>query len=264
MEKSRKGLNNLLYYHTKAIRKVFVYKFFYKHYCRLFLQPSDIKATPIIINNRNRYTYLKDLIDWLDTNGYTNYYVIDNDSTYGPLLQYYQTKLAERVFYLNKNVGHLAFWETGLNLKFINQYFIYTDSDVLPALRHQPRLVERYFKVLHQYAFAEKVGSALQLDDLPDQFEFKQQVVAHETGYWQNQIDTNHYRAPIDTTMALYLPNSFGPGKWKMHIRIAGDCLIRHQPWYIDSQQKASEELYYIREATAPTHWTKFDHLQTL
>lgn len=225
------------------------------------LRPKDLKSVPIIINNRNRYTYLKDLIDWLDQNGYKNYYVIDNASSFPPLLEYYQTKLSGRVFHLPKNVGHLSYWKTGINLKFLGQYYIYTDSDVLPALEQVPDFVEHYFKMLHQYPYADKVGSALKVDDLPDCFEHKQDVLDYYTCYWKSRIDKDIYRVPIDTTMALYLPNYYGVGKWKKevtHLRIAGDYILRHQPWYIDSRNKDEEELYYIHHATTSTYWTSY------
>ena len=38
---------------------------------------KDIKNIPIIINNRNRLTYMLQLIDWLKKNGYSNIYIID-------------------------------------------------------------------------------------------------------------------------------------------------------------------------------------------
>ena len=46
---------------------------------------------PIIINNRNRYTFLKLMIEQLTSFGYKHIYILDNDSTYPPLLEYYKT-----------------------------------------------------------------------------------------------------------------------------------------------------------------------------
>lgn len=71
----------------------------------------DVKNIPIIINNRNRLTYMKMLISSLEKRGYNNIYIIDNDSTYPPLLDYYSKECIYPVFYLNKNVGYNALWD---------------------------------------------------------------------------------------------------------------------------------------------------------
>ena len=254
-------VNPVLSANSKAIRKFPVYKALYKKFCTRYLRPKDLKTIPIIINNRNRYTYLKELIDWLDRNGYRNYYVIDNASSYPPLLDYYRTRIQGRVFFLSKNVGHLSFWKTGLNLKFLGQYYIYTDSDLLPDLDRIPDFIEKYFQVLHQFPFADKVGSALKTDDLPDCFEHKQDVLSYYACYWEHRVAPDIYQVPIDTTMALYLPNYYGVGKWNKeisHLRLAGRHILRHQPWYIDSRNKSQEELYYIAQATTSTYWTSY------
>ena len=52
---------------------------------------TDYHDIPVIINNFNRLEYLKKLIESLEIRGYRNIYIIDNLSTYPPLLQYYNT-----------------------------------------------------------------------------------------------------------------------------------------------------------------------------
>ena len=67
--------------------------------------PSNKKSifdTPIIINNYNRLEYLKDLIAWLESAGMKKIYIIDNLSTYPPLLEFYK-KIKYTVFKLDKN-----------------------------------------------------------------------------------------------------------------------------------------------------------------
>lgn len=50
---------------------------------------SDAHDIPIIINNYNRLTMLKKLIDSLTSRGYTNIVILDNQSAYPPLLEWY-------------------------------------------------------------------------------------------------------------------------------------------------------------------------------
>ena len=87
------------------------------------------KEVPIVINNFNRLTSLKKLIGGLESRGYRNIHIIDNASSYPPLLEYYST-CPYPVYMLHKNVGHLAVWETGLYKMFTDSYFAYTDSDL--------------------------------------------------------------------------------------------------------------------------------------
>ena len=88
----------------------------------------NYKDIPIIINNYNRLEMLTKLIHSLESKGYHNLYIIDNQSTYPPLLEYY-TRLPYPVYMLNKNVGHLSLWETGIFKQFKDSYYAYTDSD---------------------------------------------------------------------------------------------------------------------------------------
>lgn len=63
---------------------------------------SDAHDIPIIINNYNRLTMLKKLIDSLTSRGYTNIVILDNQSTYPPLLEWY-AKCQFEVIRLPKN-----------------------------------------------------------------------------------------------------------------------------------------------------------------
>src|SRR5437868_3993687 len=83
---------------------------------------SSAKQIPIIINSRNRLTYMKQLIGAMEKRGYTNIYIIDNASTYPPLLKYYET-CPYHIFRLEQNVGHLALWKTDIHKRFIRDYY---------------------------------------------------------------------------------------------------------------------------------------------
>ena len=54
----------------------------------------DAKQIPIVINNFNRLGYLKRLIASLESRGYKNIHIIDNNSTYPPLLEYYEKQVS--------------------------------------------------------------------------------------------------------------------------------------------------------------------------
>ena len=51
---------------------------------------NGVSSIPIIINNYNRYSAFIKLVDWLSSAGFVNIIVLDNQSTYPPLLEYYK------------------------------------------------------------------------------------------------------------------------------------------------------------------------------
>src|SRR6187402_3149480 len=239
-----------------SISNVSVLKYIYRKIVFLS-RKKDFKNIPIYINNRDRCTYLKEFITWLKNNGFTNYYVIDNDSTYEETLTYYENELKGRVMYLNENVGHWAIWNNLIYLKHPFSFYIYTDSDIVPVVQNYPDLFKDLYEALRSNSFALKSGSAIAIDGIPDFYSKKEKVLTCESPYWQNKIGENIYRAGVDTTLALYMPLWHGVGRWSSHIRVGGNCEIKHQPWYIDDEVINKENDYYVAHAQTSTHWTK-------
>ena len=84
------------------------------YYVREKISPSRFKSgkeIPIIINNFNRLSSLLRLIDALTSCGYTRIYILDNASTYPPLLSYYESCPFE-VIRLGRNLGFKALWKS--------------------------------------------------------------------------------------------------------------------------------------------------------
>lgn len=217
----------------------------------------DSKKIPIVINNFNRLIYLKQQIERLEALGYTNIYLIDNDSTYPPLLEYYD-QLPYTIFMLNRNVGHLSLWKTIIFKWFEHDYYVYTDPDILPGDDCPADFMEYFKSLLNTYPEYCKVGFALAIDDLPDHFGDKQKVKNWENMYWQLKMeaDSGIYIAKIDTTFALYRPGAKG-GWWIPALRVAGQYTARHLPWYRDSTVIDKEEQYFIDHASRSSSWYK-------
>jgi hypothetical protein len=199
---------------------------------------------PIIINNRNRYTFLKQMIEQLQSFGYQNIYVLDNDSTYPPLLDYYKV-IPAKVIYLKQNVGYKALWETNTFEQFKNQFYVYTDPDILLQKNCPRDFVYHLYKELIKYSNKEKAGVALKIDDLPEYYSHKQIAIDNEKPFWEKEISENVYDAPVDTTLALYKPLAFGNAEECEAIRLAGKIAAHHLTWYLDSNNLSEEELYY-------------------
>lgn len=215
------------------------------------------KEIPIIINNYNRLFFLKKLIDSLNRRGYYNIYIIDNNSTYPPLLEYYDT-CPFKIFRLEYNAGYLALWKTGLFKQFERSYYVYTDSDMQIETFCPDDFMQKFISIMQKYPFSQKVGFGIRIDDLPDCFENKKQVIEWENQYWKKEVCQGVYLAQIDTTFALYRPFNGGPANSRYETYRTGfPYLIKHLPWYINSSNLDEEEKYYINSITKSTHWSQ-------
>lgn len=208
-----------------------------------------IYSIPIVINNFNRLTFLLQQIRFLEGCGFTNIVIVDNNSTYPPLLKFYEsckyTVIRERT-----NYGHLAFWKSGLYNKYKWNYFVYTDSDVVPVEECPKNFIEYFKSVLDENYHLDKVGFGIKIDDLPDSFALKEIIINHERRFWETEVAPGIYRAQIDTTFALYKPFSdlrFGEASTQPAYRLGYRYLIRHLPWYTDSQNLSEEEKFYLQ-----------------
>ncbi len=235
-----------------------------KIYIRIALEylfgrtPKDFKSIPIIINNFNRLTTLEILIQDLKVRGYHNIHIIDNKSEYPPLLDFY--KNSDLIVYrLNRNIGFKAIWKSNLWYKFMFEYYCYTDSDLSLCKDCPDDFLEKFYNMLKKYPKVHKVGFSLKIDDLPDCFDQKEEVINWESKYFKVEKEPNIFIAPIDTTFAMYRPFS------KRGKRDGTDEILRmgfpyqchHLPWYNDSKNLNEEESYYIQSLGKPTHWSK-------
>lgn len=218
----------------------------------------DPKSIPIIINNRNRYSFLKLQIQSLEKRGYTNIYIIDNASSYAPLLHYYDTECPYTIFRLKQNMGHLALWKSDLIKQFRNRYFVYTDPDIVLDEGCPSDFMARFVSIMKKHPLVEKVGFSLRIDDIPACFAKKQQVIDWESQFWKRKIADNPplYKAAIDTTFALYRPYYIcGCNLHSPHIRSGAPYLAKHMPWYNDSAHLTEEERFYIQHCETITTW---------
>ena len=227
------------------------------------LSPSkvgdDIHKIPILINSFNRLTTLKALIASLEARGYKSIYILDNKSTYPPLLEWYRTTPYE-VIYLPENLGFKALWRHKPTRKrFTNDYYILTDADVVLDKDCPDDLIERMYDLLkNHYPYAFKIGPSIRIDDLPDHYDRKQEVLAWEKRFFEQPTAHDQlYRAPIDTTFALYRPRIGLSRRPSLEAyRMAAPYQIVHCPWYEDSKHPTEEETYYKSHCVHVTAWS--------
>lgn len=240
--------------------KMFRYPLFARYYrIRELLSPSKIvsdKDIPIIINNFNRLTTLLKLINALSERGYDNIYIIDNNSTYPPLLDYYE-KCPYKVFRLIQNLGFKALWKSGLSKQLCQDYYIYTDSDVVPVKECPADFINTIFTLLKKYKYAYKIGLSLRIDNLPDHYLFKQKVIDAEKKDNLVKNEDGLYRRPTDTTFAIYRPRvKLSRSRYAEAYRTDFPYEIEHLPWYVNTENPTEEEIYYTQHCSKPTTWS--------
>lgn len=224
-------------------------------------QYFDPKKTPVIIINYNQLFYLKQQIDFYLSRGFKNIVVIDNKSTYSPLLEYYETiKDKVTIEYQAKNAGHLVFFKSPeLQKKYTQGYYIITDADIVPNHKLPENFMNILIKKLFKYSGRiTKIGFALRLDDIPDSYPLKENVLNWESQFWQKEAEKDMYFADIDTTFALYTPNYVpDPNKrvFMNAIRMAGNFTSKHGGWYLDMNHLTDEQRFYIKTSSNSNSW---------
>ncbi|AQS51406.1 hypothetical protein PAEH1_07285 [Paenalcaligenes hominis] len=153
----------------------------------------DFFQTPIFIIVFNRLEALRPVVSWLEQAGYKNIHLIDNASTYPPLLDYLAAS-PHHVHTMQENHGHLVLWKSGQFDHIIqHQPFVLNDCDVLPSKNCPADVVERLAAILARYKNFTKVGLSLHIDDLPAHYAHKQQVIEWETPFWSTPSRTARY-----------------------------------------------------------------------
>lgn len=212
---------------------------------------------PIFIISRDRLSCLQQLVAWLEKAGHERIYIVDNDSTYEPLLEWYKTTPHE-ILWQYGNTGHNGIWYNGTIEKVAgDDYFVVTDPDVVPTEECPLDAVDYFKSLLDRFPDRTKAGFSLKIDDLPDHYKFKNEVIAHEGNYmsWGDPRE-NFVFAPIDTTFALYLP--YASPDISFSVRTKAPYEARHLPWYIDSNNIDQEEKYYREHmSTTVNSWNQ-------
>lgn len=218
---------------------------------------GNAKDVPIAILCRDRVTPLRQLLDWLDAAGYTQTILVDNASTFPPLVEFLTGQSEREVMHLADNLGHLAPWTSAeVRDRLKTGPYVVTDCDIVPDESCPYDVVEHLAGVLSAQPDASKAGLGLRIDDLPDSYALKKAVIEWESPFWELEISPQVFYAPIDTTFALYRPGvEEGHGLFRA-LRTGPPYVARHLSWYADSSSPTAEERYY-REHADPSlvHW---------
>jgi hypothetical protein len=217
-------------------------------------RPRHASELRVVINSHDRLAYLERQLAWLEEFGFRRILILDNDSTYPPLLEFYR-RTKHEVVPLGKNLGPYALWKHPIFDQVRGDYYVYTDPDIVAAETCPKDFLELFFDTLAHHPLYEKVGFGLRIDDLPEHYDKRVEVQAWEAQFWTKPYAQHLYEATIDTTFALYRPFAAG-GYWARALRTAGPYQAHHLPWYEDSRNPSDEERFYRAHLTqGASHW---------
>lgn len=164
---------------------------------------------PLIIPNYNQLTYLKNLVLWWKWYYPDNeIYILDNASTYQPLLDFYDTVDFTVVRYSENDCpGNLR--------KFLDEvdfeWYAICDPDIMPHPSVPPNFLEIFKNAIE--AGYHHAGFDLITDDLPDWLHKKESIIYDENLCRLEAVKFNGYngfRGAIDTTFCLYRGSNGG------------------------------------------------------
>lgn len=211
---------------------------------------DDWRDVPIFINVRDRVGVMKKLIDWLIDADYKNLIVLDNDSTYPKLLEYYselEKNSSVKIIRLKKNLGYKALWQSNILEKLnISTPYVYTDPDVVPHEKCPKDFVLTLYEILNSHREFRKIGPSLIWED----------ITFYDKKFWQRAeknferqapINKNLCYANVDTTFALY--SNTRNYSLRFSLRTLENMRVRHLPWYFNYDKLSDDEKYYIEHA---------------
>jgi hypothetical protein len=208
---------------------------------------------PVIINNRNFLTWPKAMVERIkEYDGVGEIIIVDNDSTYPPLLEWYATNPC-RIERLNDNLGRGAPWVSEVVKKLNGVPYILTDPDM--GLEDTPDDTLLYLFDKLNTLQLDKVGLGLDWQIVEKKSPYYERLNLYEKSRWSNSPvkDGVHTEVQIDTTFALYNVDHYFIGGGSTTF----PYVARHYPWEfsIEEARNSEEFMYYMDNATSASSY---------
>ena len=215
------------------------------------------KNMSCIIIGFNQPTYIKKMVKQLEKYT-TDIIIIDNNSDFKPLLNYYDNEYKYTLLKMKSNLGHKVYEKSFMN-KIVGDIFIITDPDLEFNKKLPDNFIDNIINISN-YFQAEKVGFALEYKGnniRKDIKAFGKSIDEWEKQYWTASFfypEHEIWSAAIDTTFCLVNKHNKGG-----HYRIAGNYLCKHLPWYIGFEKEipTDEYEYYLKNNISTNYWKK-------
>lgn len=213
---------------------------------------------PIILIAFNNISYLKNMLKQLKERKIKDgdIWIWDNNSTYSPLLKFYeQISTRYNLIKNNKNYGPHFFTNPKV-LNLLPNFFAVSDPD-LYFNKNMPDDFLEYLKKVTIDLSVFKAGLALDISYDPN-FNGELQSKDHEMTIkqWESQFwsfplkeykNPQIYKAHIDTTFAVYNKKFISNGFYDA-VRVADNFTCKHLPWYKNNNILEEEKKLYNTE----------------
>ena len=212
---------------------------------------------PVIINNRNLFTWVVEMVNKIKTyEGVGEIIIIDNGSDYPPLLEWYDTNPC--TIHRAENIGHTAPWQI-LGDVITNNDYVITDADM--GLLDTPTDTLLYLKDNMDSLGLDKIGLGLNWGIVKEDSLYYNHIQSYEKNRWNSAHTNNIYTdIAIDTTFALYKKGTpyFVGGASTTYPYVA-----RHYPWEFNQETYENNEefKYYIKNANTSSSYKTYLNL---
>lgn len=217
------------------------------------------KKIPVIINNRDLFSWTKAMVDKLKKfDNIGDIIIVDNDSTYEPLIEWYKTNPCE-IVYLQKNLGHIGAWSSGTVERLNSDYYVVSDPDL--GIDDIPNDALTYlYDNLIKYNL-NKIGFGLDWKSVKLDSPYYNHLMGYEKNRWANsKLENNiYFNVDIDTTFALYSKKSYFIGG----ASTGSPYIAKHYPWFFtEEERKNNEEFsYYLKRANSSSSYKTYLNL---
>lgn len=208
---------------------------------------------PVIINNRNLFTWPKAMVERIkEYDGVGEIIIVDNDSTYPPLLEWYATNPC-RIERLNKNIGVAAPWISEVVSGLKGVPYIVTDPDL--GLEGTPNDTLSYLLDKLNSLQLDKVGLGLDWQRVESKSPYYKRLHLYEKDRWEKspKKDGIALEVQIDTTFSINRhPVYFIGGSSATFPYVA-----RHYPWEFSLEEARNNEefMFYMNNATSASSY---------
>ncbi len=170
--------------------------------------------------------------------------IIDNDSSYEPLLDWYST-IDHKIIRI-PNIGHVAPWIPEINDHIKTEFYVVSDPDL--DLDNTPEDTLVFLAgCLSNHRHLQKIGLGLDIKSVPKEAPLYHHVNTHEKFFWDLPLVHGVLRqAPVDTTFAIYSKKIMNEYKI-VGARTDYPYVAKHIPWNV--VDRTEEFNYYIKNA---------------
>lgn len=224
---------------------------------------QNVMKIPVIINNMNLYTWPKNMVEELKTfDSVGEIIIVDNNSTYEPLLEWYKTNPCE-IIKLNENFGQGAPWIVNLPNKRNFTHYVVTDPDLDLSETPKDCLNVLYDKLEKHNEYA-KIGLSLSNYNVSLDSPYYHHLKNWASCAWdENTIEDGLLKKQIiDTTFGLYTLSRPPRGDNSCSLNLPYSA--KHIPWefsneYLKNLKTENYEFYYYLEnATSASSYKSF------